>query len=58
MYFLGLARWFAGKKDLAKQDFQAGAALERQGRPSPRAISDSIERIQGDTRSLLNEYRP
>jgi Tetratricopeptide repeat len=58
LYFLGLARWQQGKRDVAVEDFKAAAALERQGHPASRVVSDSLERIQGDPRRTLNQYRP
>jgi hypothetical protein len=58
LYYLGLTRWLQGKKSEAADDFKAAALLERQSRPAPRIISDSLERVQGEPRSVLNEYRP
>jgi tetratricopeptide (TPR) repeat protein len=58
LYFLGLARWQQGKREVAAEDFKAAAALERQGHPASRVVSDSLERIQGDPRRTLNQYRP
>jgi tetratricopeptide (TPR) repeat protein len=58
LYYLGLARWQQGKRDVAVEDFKAAAALERQGHPLSRVVSESLERIQGDPRRTLNQYRP
>jgi hypothetical protein len=55
-YFLGLARWQQGKRE-AREDFDQGAWLERQGLPSAAAVNQALERIQGPTRRLLNEAR-
>ena len=55
-YFLGLTRLMLGKPEAA-EDFEQGAKLEKQNKPSSAVISNSLERIQGATRRLLNEAR-
>lgn len=55
-YFLGMTRSMLGKPEAA-EDFQQGLRLERQNKPSSAAINASLERVQGDSRRLLNEAR-
>jgi hypothetical protein len=55
-YFLGLARLAQGKRDAA-EDFDAGARLEREGRPDRAAVSTALERVQGAARRRLNAVR-
>jgi hypothetical protein len=56
-YFLGLARLAQNKRREAYRDFEEGAMLEQLNRPSPAAVSEALERIQGPTRILLNDVR-
>ncbi len=56
-YFLGLARLAQNKRRVAYRDFEEGAMLEQLNRPSPAAVSEALERIQGPTRLLLNDVR-
>lgn len=56
-YFLGLSRLAQKRRLDANADFDQGAALERINRPSPATVSESLERIQGPTRLLINDYR-
>jgi hypothetical protein len=56
-YFLGLARLAQNKRRDAYLDFAEGATLEQMNRPAPAAVSETLERIQGPTRLLLNEVR-
>ena len=55
-YFLGLAR-LAQNKQEAYEDFEQGAKLEAQDRPSRVAVSVALERVQGPARQALNETR-
>jgi hypothetical protein len=59
-YFLGLSRLAQNKRRDARDDFDQGATLERLNRPAPAAVSESLERIQGPTRRIVNDirYRP
>jgi hypothetical protein len=56
-YYLGLTRLSLQKRTAAQQDFERGAALERQGRPSRVAVNAALERIQGGTRQTVEGYR-
>jgi len=56
-YFLGLSRLARNRRRDASADFEAGAMLERLNRPSPAAVSEALERIQGPTRRIVNEVR-
>jgi hypothetical protein len=56
-YFLGLARLGRNNRRDALADFAAGAELERANRPAPPVVSESLERIQGPMRTIVNEYR-
>jgi hypothetical protein len=55
-YFLGLARRAQQKREYV-MDYQQGALLERQNRPSAAMISATLERVQGPYRYELNRYR-
>ena len=59
-YFLGLSPLAQNRRRDAAEDFDQGAQLERLNRPAPAAVSESLERIQGPTRRIVNEvrYRP
>jgi tetratricopeptide (TPR) repeat protein len=57
-YYLGLARLLQGKQAEAGEDFRSGSLLERQNKPTPAAVSFSLERVQGPLRQTLNAYRP
>ncbi|HTU91954.1 MAG TPA: hypothetical protein VMF69_17865 [Gemmataceae bacterium] len=56
-YFLGLSRLAQNHRRDAFADFTQGVVLERLNRPSPAAVSESLERIQGPTRRLVNGFR-
>jgi hypothetical protein len=56
-YFLGLSRLAQRKRAEAMEDFDAGARLERLGRPDRASVSSALERIQGPMRRALNEAR-
>ena len=45
-----------GDRD-AFEDFEQGARLERQNRPSRAAASAALERVQGESRERLNAIR-
>jgi tetratricopeptide (TPR) repeat protein len=59
-YFLGLSRLAQNRRREALDDFDQGAMLERLNRPTPAAVSESLERVQGPTRQIVNDvrYRP
>ncbi len=59
-YYLGLSRLAQNKRRDANDDFNQGAMLERLNRPAPAMVSESLERIQGPTRRIVNDirYRP
>jgi hypothetical protein len=56
-YYLGLSRLAQNRRLDANADFDQGASLERLNRPSPAAVSESLERIQGPMRQTINKYR-
>jgi hypothetical protein len=56
-YYLGLSRLALSKRRDALADFDEGAVLERLNRPAPAAVSESLERIQGPLRRIVNEIR-
>lgn len=56
-YFLGLSRLEQKHRRDAYDDFDQGATLERLNRPSPAAVSEALERIQGPNRCIINEFR-
>jgi tetratricopeptide (TPR) repeat protein len=56
-YFLGLSRLARNERRAALDDFNQGAMLERLNRPASAAVSESLERIQGPTRRIVNEFR-
>ena len=56
-YYLGLALLSQQKRSAAQQEFQRGAELERQGRPSRAAVNAALERIQGSMRQSVERYR-
>ncbi len=56
-YFLGLSRLAQRKRSLAVEDFDAGARLERLGRPERATVSAALERVQGPMREVLNDVR-
>jgi hypothetical protein len=56
-YFLGLSRLALKRRRDAYTDFDQGALLERVNRPAPPAVDESLERIQGPTRLIVNEFR-
>ncbi len=56
-YFLGLSRLAQNRRREAYADFNQGVVLERINRPAPVAVDQSLERIQGPARCILNEFR-
>lgn len=56
-YFRGLAQFQLGRQEDARKDFLAGAELEVAGTPQYFPINRSLERVQGDSRQLLEETR-
>jgi hypothetical protein len=59
-YFLGLSRYLQGtsdKRTLAGADFEKGAHLERLRHPSTREVNASLERVQGQLRKVIDNYR-
>jgi hypothetical protein len=58
-YYLGLAQLpQEGKRDMALENFRAGAREEEQGRPARSQIGAALERVQGDARTVVNRFRP
>ncbi|QVL32266.1 tetratricopeptide repeat protein [Telmatocola sphagniphila] len=57
-YYLGFSRWMQGKTDLAVEAFRKGGLLEKKGNPNSRMVNNSLERIQGELRQTLGQYRP
>jgi hypothetical protein len=56
-YYLGLSRWLQDKRAEARRDFEHGAELERQSRPSRDAINAILERVQGTLRQEVDQFR-
>jgi hypothetical protein len=56
-YYLGLALLSQQKRSAAQKEFERGAELERQGRPSRAAVSAALERVQGNVRQAVESYR-
>ncbi|HZU38271.1 MAG TPA: hypothetical protein VFA18_20270, partial [Gemmataceae bacterium] len=56
-YFLGLSLLEQQRSKDALVAFRQGALLEKQGLPDTSAINLILERIQGPTRELLDQYR-
>jgi tetratricopeptide (TPR) repeat protein len=59
-YFLGLARLAQGgksKREAARFEFEVGARLEAENRPSSTAVNGTLERIQGPLRRYLDGFR-
>jgi hypothetical protein len=59
-YFLGLARWSQNtreKRAEAKADFEHGADLERHNRPGSDAVNAVLERVQGQPRREVDQFR-
>jgi len=58
LYFLGLSRLPQGKQDAAKVNFQMGSILEQQSKPGAASVNASLERVQGELRRYINQFRP
>lgn len=56
-YFRGLTHFEMGDIDKAKQDFVTAAEMEIAGLPQFYPVNRSLERIQGESRLLLEEMR-
>jgi hypothetical protein len=56
-YYLGLSKLCQNRRRDAQDDFDQGALLEHLNRPAPAAVSESLERVQGPMRRILNDYR-
>jgi hypothetical protein len=57
-YFLGAARWDAGKTDQAKADFRQGAEREQARLVPTRTVDAAVSPIQGPARDALTAARP
>jgi len=57
-YLLGLTLWVRKEAAGAEAEFEKGRDLELAGRPSSRAVSAALERIQGSARQAVDAYRP
>jgi hypothetical protein len=57
-YLLGVVLWSSGHQKDAEEEFKKGHELELAGSPDRRAVSESLERIQGAARQAVNTYRP
>jgi hypothetical protein len=57
-YFLGAAKWGAGRTAEAKEDFRQGAEREKTTSVSARVLNDALSPIQGAARDALNLARP
>lgn len=56
-YFRGLAKFQQGNQEEARGDFLTAAEMELAGTPQYFPINRSLERVQGDSRQLLEETR-
>ncbi len=56
-YYLGLSRLVQNRRRDAVDDFDQGSLLEHLNRPAPAAVSESLERVQGPMRRILNDVR-
>jgi Flp pilus assembly protein TadD len=57
-YLLGLTLWERKEAAGADAEFEKGRDLELAARPSSRAVSAALERIQGSARQAVDAYRP
>ncbi|MEZ6139020.1 MAG: hypothetical protein R3B84_00480 [Zavarzinella sp.] len=57
-YYLGLTNLKKGSRTTALTWFRKAQELEAEGKPNYRTISQSLERIQGNLRMELNQFRP
>ncbi|GAB4142651.1 MAG: hypothetical protein Kow0040_31720 [Thermogutta sp.] len=56
-YFRGLSYLNLGREEEAREDFQQGAKMEMQDTTQIFSVSKALERIQGRTRLMIEEYR-
>lgn len=56
-YFRGLTAFATGDLKQARDDFMEAANMEMQGPPQYYPVARSLERVQGDSRVLLEETR-
>jgi hypothetical protein len=59
-YYLGLARLqqnSKAKQEAARFNFEQGSRLEAENHPGPVMVNASLERLQGQLRQYLDEYR-
>lgn len=56
-YFRGLSYLQLGREEEAREDFQQGAKMEMQDTCVISSVSKALERIQGRTRMMIEEYR-
>jgi len=56
-YYLGLARLAQSNTGGAVKAFNAGARLELQSKPNSTSIANSLERVQGSPRQMINAAR-
>jgi hypothetical protein len=56
-YYLGLSRLAQNRRRDAFADFRQAVLLERLHRPSQAAVDESLERVQGPLRRIVNETR-
>jgi hypothetical protein len=57
-YFLGLTRLGLNQGAAAVVNFEQGKQLEEQGRPDFVTVNAALERVQGQPRQKLNQFRP
>ena len=57
-YYLGLARWSLGKKEVAADDFRAGAKLEKENKPSHIFIQLALDGAEEEALRDLGRFRP
>ncbi|MGQ9605848.1 MAG: hypothetical protein ACUVTW_06575 [Thermogutta sp.] len=56
-YFRGLTYLSLGREEEAREDFQQGAKMEMLDTSQVVSVSKALERIQGRTRLMIEEYR-
>lgn len=56
-YFRGLTYLNLGREEEAREDFQQGAKMEMLDTSQVVSVSKALERIQGRTRLMIEEYR-
>lgn len=55
-FFRAMSQWRQGRQEQARDDMQIGAGIEAR-RPGRYAIGEALERVQGNGRLVLEEYR-